>query len=151
MNRLIYLFILLVLLGCVNEPKKPNIKQMKIGIKIIPENNSGAYAIHWNDTLGLKFNNQGTRLENRPQELHLYILNMLENRPQELHLYILNMENDTIGFYRGLSSPRQFAYFQTTKNKDSIIDLRFSMGVNHFSTFLAKQSRKYIEEFKNRV
>ena len=61
-----------------------------------------------------------------------------------------NKERDTLGYYRGLSSPRQFTYFQTKPNTDSIIDLEFSVGINHFSEFLAEQSEDYINSFNEK-
>jgi hypothetical protein len=106
---------------------------MKMGIEIIPEFKNGGYSLSWNDTLyESQFRNE---------------VFFLENRPQELYCYILNNKNDTLGYYRGLSSPRQWTYFQTTENTDSIINLKFSVGTNHFSEFLSEQSKEYIEKF----
>ena len=58
--------------------------------------------------------------------------------------------DDTLGYYKGLSSPRQWTYFQT-KDNDSIIYLNFSIGINHFSTHLANQTEEYINNFNNKL
>ncbi len=106
---------------------------MKMQIEIIPEFANGGYSLSWNDTLyQTQFRNDDF---------------FLENRPQELYCYIFNNKKDTLGFYRGLSSPRQWTYFQTRENTDSIINLNFLVGTNHFSEFLFEQSKEYIEEF----
>ncbi|WP_180268614.1 hypothetical protein [Maribacter sp. 6B07] len=102
-------------------------------IEIIPEFANGGYSLSWNDTL------YQTQFRND--------VFLLENRPQELYCYVFNNKKDTLGFYRGLSSPRQWTYFQTRENTDSIINLKFLVGTNHFSEFLFEQSQEYIEKF----
>ena len=106
---------------------------MKIEIEIIPESENGEYTLLWHDTLN--------RSQFSDDEF------FLRQRPQELYCYIFNNNNDTLGYYKGLSSPQQFTYFQTTDNSDSILNLKFSVGINHFSEFLAVQSEEYIAEF----
>lgn len=106
---------------------------MKMQIEIIPEFANGGYSLSWNDTL------YQTQFRND--------VFFLENRPQELYCYVFNNKKDTLGFYRGLSSPRQWTYFQTRENTDSIINLKFLVGTNHFSEFLFEQSQEYIEKF----
>jgi hypothetical protein len=108
---------------------------MKIDIEIIPETFDGGYSISWNDTLCSEFANDK---------------HFLEKRPNELYCYIINSKNDTLGYYIGLSSPRQWTYFQTVDNTDSIIYLKFCVGINHFSSFLAEQSKEYIDKFNER-
>lgn len=117
------------LIGCAENPGKLSIDRMKMNIEIIPEDFKGGYSISWNDTLG---KSQGFAID---------------NRPYELHCYITNNQNDTLGYYRGLSSPRQFAYFRTKGKKDSIINVKFRVGINHFSEFLFEQSQEYIDKF----
>ena len=132
LKKLIYIFILGILFGCADKPKKLEIDRMKMDIEIYLEFENGGYFISWNDTLCSEFKSDW---------------NYLQKRPFELYCYIFNKKNDTLGYYRGLSSPRQFTYFQTIENTDSIIDLRFSVGINHFSEFLSEQSEGYIEKF----
>ncbi|MEP2278252.1 hypothetical protein [Maribacter sp.] len=109
-------------------------------LEIYLEFEPGGYVISWNDTLCSEFNSDG---------------NYLQKRPYELYCHIFNKEKDTLGYYRGLSSPRQFTYFQTKENTDSIIDLEFSVGINYFSEFLAEQSEDYInnlnKKFEERI
>ncbi|WP_203296751.1 hypothetical protein [Luteirhabdus pelagi] len=105
---------------------------MKMDIEIYLEFEPGGYLISWNDTLCSKFKSDS---------------NYLQKRPYELYCHIFNKEKDTLGYYRGLSSPRQFTYFQTKQVTDSIVDLEFSIGINHFSDFLFEQSDEYINRF----
>jgi hypothetical protein len=109
------------------------IDKMQVGYRILPEDDIGGYTLSWNDTL---FKSQFTDEET-----------FLIQRPLELHCYILNNNNDTFGYYRGVCNPQQFTYFQLNKNTDSIINLNFSIGINHFSEFLEEQSEEDIEEF----
>ena len=109
---------------------------MKIEVETYLEFENGGYVISWNDTLCAAFKSDR---------------NYLQKRPYELHCYILNKKKDTLGYYRGLSTPRQFTYYQTTENTDSIIELKFSVGINHFSEFLYEQSEEYIENFNEKL
>jgi len=132
-----FLFIILnltLLTGCLYKvkPKKLIIERMKLEIEITPETGNGGYSISWNDTLCPEFKSNW---------------DYLQKRPYELYCYITNSNNDTLGYYYGLSSPRQFTYFQTNSAKDSIINLGFLVGVNHFSGFLAEQTQDYINQF----
>lgn len=104
--------------SCTDKPRKLVINQMKIEIEIIPESTNGSYSISWNDTLCSKFNSDW---------------NYLQKRPYELYCHIFDNVKDTIGYYRGLSTPQRFTYFQTKNNTDSIIYLKFSIGINYFS------------------
>uniref|UniRef100_UPI00404A8B04 hypothetical protein n=1 Tax=Flavobacterium sp. TaxID=239 RepID=UPI00404A8B04 len=112
-----------------------NIDRMKVDIEMYLEFEPGGYFISWNDTLCSEYKSDW---------------NYLQKRPYELYCHIFNKERDTLGYYRGLSSPRQFTYFQTKPNTDSIIDLEFSVGINHFSEFLAEQSEEYINSFNEK-
>lgn len=135
LKKIIYILILAVLFGCSDSREKLNIDRMKMDIEMYLEFEPGGYYISWNDTLCSEFNSDW---------------NYLQKRPYELYCHIFNTKRDTLGYYRGLSSPRQFTYFQTKQNWDSIIDLEFSVGINHFSEFLAEQSEDYIESFNER-
>ncbi|AXG71782.1 hypothetical protein KORDIASMS9_04040 [Kordia sp. SMS9] len=108
---------------------------MKMEIEMYLEFEPGGYFISWNDTSCSEFKSSW---------------NYLQKRPYELYCHIFNKERNTLGYYRGLSSLRQFAYFQTKPNTDSIIDLEFSIGINHFSEFLAEQSDDYINNFNEK-
>lgn len=138
MNRIFIIYLIASIwfyTSCTNKPQKKEIKQMKIEIEIIPESTNGSYSIAWNDTLCSEFKSDW---------------NYLQKRPYELHCHILDKENDTIGYYRGLSSPQQFTYFHTNDNSDSIIYLRFSVGVNSFSEYIESCNESIYEpiEFK---
>lgn len=109
---------------------------MKMNIQVYLEYEPGIYFISWNDTLCSEFQSDW---------------NYLQKRPYELYCHIFNKERDTLGYYKGLSSPRQFTYFQTKPNTDSIIDLEFSVGINYFSEFLDKQSEDYIDRFNEKM
>ena len=108
---------------------------MKMDIEIFPEDFNGGYSLSWKDTLCSNFADDKR---------------YLEKRPYELNCYILNKNNDTLGYYIGLSSPRQWTYFQTKDSTDSMIYLNYSVRINHFSSFLAEQSKEYIDNFNNR-
>lgn len=120
--------------GCSKHvsPEKLNVDKMNLGIKIVPEFGDNGYSLSWNDTLCSAFK---------------FEWNYLQLRPYELYCYITNNNQDTLGYYRGLSTPRQFAYFETKIREDSIINVDFSIGINHFSEFLSEQTPKYINQF----
>lgn len=132
LKKSLYIAILPLILSCSDEPQKLKVDRMKMDIEIVPEDHNGGYLISWNDSLCSEFGSDG---------------DYLQKRPYELYCHIFSKEKDTLGYYRGLSSPRQFTYFQTKENTDSIIDLEFSIGINHFSEFLEEQSKDYIEKF----
>lgn len=119
-------------ISCSKRPQQIDVNSLPITIEIIPEDTLGGYALVWNDTLCPEFSDS-------PR--------FLEERPYELYCYIINNQNDTLGKYTGLSSPRQFTYFQTKNTNDSLINLHFIVGINHFSRFLQRQPRSYIEQF----
>lgn len=135
MMRLFHiLLILVVIFSCSNSETEQPFNSMKLNVEIVPEFDKGGFSIAWDDTLGHRFSNEKR---------------YLEIRPFDLHCYVLNKNNDTLGYYRGLSTPRQWTYFQT-HNKDSLIFLKFSVGINHFSTYLANQTQASIEKFNDK-
>ena len=135
LKKTIWIMILSIFNCCSNNPEKQKSYNMKMDIEIIPEDSKGGYSISWNDTLRSDFAKDDR---------------YLEKRPYELYCYILNRKNDTLGYYIGCSSPRQWTYFQTSDNIDSMIYLKYSIGVNYFSSFLAEQSKEYIDNFNKR-
>ena len=139
MKILIKILILISILstGCIKNENKEHssIDKMGLAIEIIPDFGDTGYSISWKDTLCSEFKNEW---------------NYLDLRPYELYCYITNRNNDTLGYYRGLSTPRQFTYFDTKSEVDSIIKIDFSVGINHFSEFLAKQTPEYIDQFNHR-
>ena len=118
----IILFILIVLsifISCRNVAAGRTKMRLKILLQVVPEGDS-SYSISWKDTLGLS---RGYTLSNRPAELWCY----------------LKSKNDTIGYYKGLSTPSDFTYFSTT---DSIIKVSFILGYNIFSEKIILDSIK---------
>lgn len=132
MYRFISAIGIVLLSACSSMPKKLNIETLAIEIEVVPEDYNGSYSLSWVDGLCPEFN-----IDNR----------YLEDRPYELYCFITNRQNDTLGYYSGLSSPRQFTYFETNDTNDSIINIQFLVGTNHFSAFLAEQSEEYIQQF----
>ncbi len=91
-------------------------QRMAISIKVYPEDfEKNFYAIEWEDTIGnyLGYNEM-------PKQ----------DRPFEIWCFVTNNEGDTLGYYRGLSSPRQFCYFQSD---DDSVNIEFQIGPNPFS------------------
>ncbi len=108
---LLGLFLLTTLFSCDDRNQTTNDKiKMKVTLELIPEDDS-SYSLTWIDTIGLK--NNDTEMD----------------RPIELWCIVKN-QNDTVGYYQGLSSPMNFTYFTT---KDSIVDVFFMTGYNWFS------------------
>ena len=67
------------------------IDRMKLAVRIVPEDDNGGFVISWRDTLCSKY---------------LSHKDYLQKRPLELYTHITNVNNDTFGYYRGLSSPQ---------------------------------------------
>jgi hypothetical protein len=116
----IVLFFLTVIYGCKFQGKSENIEKTKMSLsfQIIPEDyERNIYSIEWNDTLGLS---EG------------YMKNKIKwlKRPQEVWCIITNRNNDTLGYYQGLSTAQTFTYFQTT---DTTVILNFMIGLNFFT------------------
>ncbi len=108
----------LIVIGCDIKKGQKKYDKLSITYKIIPEYNN-VYYITWRDTLGQRKD-----------------FNQL-NRPLELWCTIKNQKNDTIGHYKGLSTPRKLAYFETN---DSIINIDFKVRNNFFSEFYYKSN-----------
>ncbi|MCX2681418.1 hypothetical protein OOZ15_15800 [Galbibacter sp. EGI 63066] len=116
MTRLYYITISLILLmfGC-KETNKQDKSKIQLKYEIIPEDyDRNLYYVNWTDTLGLS---EG------------YLPNKILKRPKEIWCFVTNQENDTLGYYKGLSMAQTFCYFQTT---DSIVTLNFMIGLNMF-------------------
>lgn len=109
------IIILLFIFSCNNktESKLP----LPITLLIIPEDYDSTYSITWTDTLGQSKN-----------------YSVIE-RPFELWTEVRAVDT-TVGYYHGLSMPRNFAYFTT---KDSIITVFFAIGPNGFSEKLTEE------------
>lgn len=108
------LFISLTAFTSCQSVEKRNIgykKQFSIIVEVVPEGNH-AYSISWKDTLG-KGEGYG-----------------LNNRPYEVWCFIKNNSGDTLGHYRGLSTPTNYTYFSTS---DTTVKVAFMIGPNIFS------------------
>lgn len=126
------IFALFIGVSCSNRPYTIDEKHIPIQLEIIPEDGNGGYALVWNDSLCPHF---------------LDSSQFLAERPYELYCFITDINQDTVGKYTGLSSPRQFTYFQINPATDSLITIDFRVGVNHFSRYLQQQSKSYIRKF----
>lgn len=120
-KKILLLTLLFQLISCDNISRNNKINSLGINFKIFPEFDDGTYYIKWKDTLGQK---------NGFDQF---------NRPIEIWCVITNTKNDTIGYYKGLSTPQKMAYFTT---KDSIINLDFKVGINFFSEIYYGNSEK---------
>lgn len=112
------LFSLLLFINCKqNRVTTDETKQkIKLSFQIIPEDfDKGLYYVEWEDTLGLS---EG------------YLEGDFAKRPKEIWCVITNDRNDTLGYYRGLSTAQTFSPFQSI---DSVVILNFMIGVNFFS------------------
>jgi hypothetical protein len=86
---------------------------MKLTYEIIPEDHDrNYYTVMWTDTLGLS---EGYLPEKYP------------SRPKEIWCFVTNYENDTLGYYKGMSMPHNYCDFKST---DSLITLNFMTGLN---------------------
>lgn len=89
---------------------------MRLSFEIIPEDfERNLYYVEWKDTLGQSEGYQGDKFIKRPKEVWCVITNGIK---------------DTLGYYRGLSTARTFAGFQS---KDTIVTLNFMIGLNFFT------------------
>lgn len=91
-------------------------EKMKLSFTIFPEGNN-QYSIMWKDTLGYS--------EGYTEGSMSFI-----KRPREIWCVITSLNNDTLGYYQGLSTAQTFTYFNST---DSIVNLNFMIGLNIFS------------------
>lgn len=103
---------LAALASCKNtsENKLANKESLKIVIEVVPEGDS-SFSISWKDTVG---QSKGYKLRNRPSEIWCFV----------------QAKDDTVGYYRGLSTPADFTYFTT---RDTIVTVTFMIGPNIFS------------------
>ena len=89
---------------------------MKLAFEIIPEDfERNIYTVEWRDTLGQSEGYQGDKLI---------------KRPKEVWCIVTNDNNDTLGYYRGLSTAQTYTEFQS---KDTIVTLNFMIGLNFFT------------------
>jgi len=109
------------IISCSEKPTPKKIKELPIKFTIVPETNDGLYYVAWKDTLGQS---------NGYDQF---------NRPIELWCIIRNQKNDTIGYYKGLSTAQKLAYFETN---DTIVTLEFKTGMNFFSEVYNGSSEK---------
>ena len=101
---------------------------MQVSFQIVPEDISRKwYSLSWEDTLGLS---EGYLPENQYR------------RPKELWCVVTNTNQDTLGYYTGLSTAMSFCNFQSD---DSLIQLNFSIG---WSMFQSKEHYFSEEEIK---
>jgi len=90
--------------------------KIELAFEVTPDDfERGLYNVEWKDTLG---QSEGYQDDN------------LINRPKEIWCVITNYHNDTLGYYRGLSTAQTFAGFQS---KDTIVILNFMIGLNFFT------------------
>lgn len=132
----VFLFPVLFVSCRQSQPCGDDVKrEMSLTFELIPEDSDrGWYTVSWEDTLGLS---EG------------YSNSDFIERPQEVWCVITNKKNDTLGYYRGVSTARTFAYFISM---DTIVTLNFQTGINCFSDKFAdvddksdwwKQVKKY--------
>ena len=131
---LVYISILIVLelVSCQQKSKSIDISKSKIKLtfEVISEDlQSNWYYVEWKDTLGQSEGYKG----------HKWF-----TRPKEIWCVITNHKNDTLGYYKGLSTAQTFAYFQPT---DTLVILNFMIGLNFFSEKFG--NGKNIIEFEN--
>jgi hypothetical protein len=118
MTQTFILFIVLTaLVSChsVDKKKTGNKKQLQIVVEVVPESDS-SYSISWRDTVG---KSAGYGLTNRPTEVWCFVMD----------------NSDTVGHYRGLSTPADYTYFSTT---DTTVKVTFMIGPNIFSEQIGK-------------
>jgi hypothetical protein len=113
-NFITFLF-LLTILSCGqtnNSGVKPK-EKIKLTFDVIPEDyDKNLYFVEWIDTLGQSKGFDKIK------------------RPEEIQCVIKNKNQDTLGYYLGLSTPQTFAYFQTV---DTSVTLNFKISINIFS------------------
>jgi hypothetical protein len=103
---------LTALISCQQVDKKNvgNKQQLRIVAEVVPEGDN-SYSISWKDTVG---KSAGYRPGDRPFEVWCFVMD----------------NSDTVGYYRGLSTPADYTYFSTT---DTIVKVTFMIGPNIFS------------------
>lgn len=120
-TQTIILSFVLAALSCQNSNRSKNAKyeSFKIEVKVVPEGNN-SYSITWNDTLG---QSDGYKIDERPFEVWCFITD----------------KTDTVGYYKGRSTPSDYTYFSTT---DTNVTATFLIGPNVFSEQLSKSEKK---------
>ena len=117
--------------GCNNSVKNDlSQKEMELTFYIYPEDiSNNSFVIEWQDTLGIDLGYKDFKLN---------------KRPQEVWCVLTNSKQDTLGYYRGRSTPDQYCFFEST---DSIVNLNFMIGANFFSEQIGSKEN-YIEYSK---
>jgi hypothetical protein len=108
------LFIFLTsLTSCQTQDKENhgNKKKLAILVEVTPEGDN-SYTLTWKDTVG---KNAGYGLINRTSEVWCFVVD----------------KKDTVGYYKGLSTPADYTSFSTA---DTIVSVTFMIGPNIFST-----------------
>ncbi|MGV9011847.1 MAG: hypothetical protein ACOH13_04565 [Flavobacteriales bacterium] len=89
--------------------------KMSLTYEITPEDyDQNWYTVSWEDTLG---QSEG------------YLAQDIGGRPKEVWCFITNQAQDTLGYYRGLSTATSFASFIAT---DTTVTLNFMIGLSMF-------------------
>lgn len=116
LQHYIALSIMLVLISCgqQNNTEKKSRSTLRLTFEVIPEG-TASYSIQWKDTLGQAEGYTGSKWL---------------TRPKEIWCVITNLRDDTLGYYKGLSTAQSFTYFDST---DSLVQLNFMVGLNFFS------------------
>jgi hypothetical protein len=111
-QAVILLLVLIALVSCndTSDNKPADKESLKIVVEVVPEDDS-SYSISWKDTIG---QSRGYKLNDRPSEIWCFVQD----------------KNDTVGYYRGLSTPADFTYFTT---RDTLVTATFLIGPNIFS------------------
>ncbi|MCD7900566.1 MAG: hypothetical protein LUH22_12050 [Bacteroides sp.] len=113
MKNIPYIILLLILFSCGQESNSK--EKIKLTFQVNHERGNW-YSIHWKDTLG------------KGDGYHEDDLTFIK-RPKEIWCVITDLQNDTLGYYQGMSTAQTFAYFHTT---DTVVILNFMTGLNLF-------------------
>ena len=108
---------------------------VELRVRIIPEDTIGGYVLEWDDGINPTGANEKDKFR---------------IRPYELYCTITSSTSDTLAYYIGSSSPRNYLGFVVNPKDENEIFLQFQIGINHFSSYLEQQDEKYIEKF-NRI
>ena len=103
-----------------------------LNLRVIPEDTLGGYVLQWEDEI----NPTGADKNKK-----------LRMRPYELYCTVTSQTNDTLGYYIGSSSPRQYLDFVLSDLGEKKINLEFQIGINHFSKILESMDDREIEKF----
>lgn len=110
------LLVLITLVSCggnSNKTHEATKSIIQLTYEIIPEDYDRNYfTVTWTDTLGLS---EG------------YLPDKFLSRPKEIWCIVNNRENDTLGYYKGMSMPHDYCSFKAT---DSLVTLNFMIGLN---------------------